>query len=73
MSQRGRMTYEEIYEKAISIIGRENVSDYRPAMYEGRLNGMFDFPKPTSVPNAIMIWLKNGDRIVYRAVEPKEG
>ena len=66
------MTYGEIFERAVSIIGRENVNDYRPAVYEGRLNGMFDFPYNTDIPNAIMIWLKNGDRIVYRAVEPKE-
>lgn len=67
------MTYGEIYEKAVSIIGRENVSNYSPAVYEGRLNGMIDFPRKTCIPNAIMIWLKNGDRIVYRTVEPKEG
>ena len=67
------MTYGDIYEKAVSIIGRENISDYRPAVYEGRLNGMFDFPRAVCIPNAIMIWLKNGDRIVYKAVEPKEG
>ena len=67
------MTYGEIYEKAVKVIGRENVSDYRPAVYEGRLNGMFDFPCKTCIPNSIMILLKNGDRIVYRAVELKEG
>ena len=66
------MTYGEIYERAVGLIGLDNVSDYRPAVYEGRLNGMFDFPRAVDVPNAIMIWLKNGDRIVYRAVE-KEG
>ena len=66
------MTYGDIFEKAVSIIGLENVNDYRPAVYEGRLNGMFDFPHATCVPNTIMIWLKNGDRIVYRAAEPKE-
>lgn len=66
------MTYGEIFERAASIIGRENVDDYRPAVYEGRMNGMFDFPHNTCVPNAIMIWLKNGDRIVYRAVEKGE-
>lgn len=64
-----RMTYGEIYEKAVSIIGCENVSDYRTVVYEGRLNGIFDFPCAVDVPNAIVIWLKNGDRIVYRAVE----
>lgn len=66
------MTYGEIYEKAVCVIGRENIEDYRPAMYEGRLNGMFNFPHLMAIPNAIMIWLKNGDRIVYRAVEPEE-
>lgn len=67
------MTYGEIYEKAVKVIGRENVSDYRPAVYEGRLNGMYDFPHNINIPNTIMIWLKNGDRIVYTAVEPREG
>lgn len=66
------MTYHDIFERAASIIGRENISDYRPAVYEGRLNGMFDFPRTVYVPNAIMIWLKNGDRIVYRAVEKED-
>lgn len=66
------MTYGEIYEKAVKVIGRENVSGYRPAVYQGKLNGMFDFPQSTGIPNAIMIWLKNGDRMVYRVVEPKE-
>lgn len=66
------MTYHEIFERAVSVIGRENVSDYRPAVYEGRLNGMFNFPQACSVPNAIMIWLKNGDRIVYRVVEKED-
>ncbi len=48
------------------------MSDYRPAVYEGRLNGMFNFPQACCVPNAIMIWLKNGDRIVYRLVEKED-
>lgn len=66
------MTYHEIFERAVGLIGRDNVSDYRPAVYEGRLNGMLYFPQARCVPDAIMIWLKNGDRIIYRAVEPKE-
>lgn len=28
------MIYRDIYEKAASIIGRENIEDYRPAVYE---------------------------------------
>ena len=63
------MTYHEIFERAVSVIGRENVLNYRPAVYEGRLNGMFNFPLAGCVPNTIMIWLKNGDRLVYQAVE----
>ena len=66
------MTYHDIFERAACLIGRENISDYRPAVYEGRLNGMFDFPHAGCVPNAIMIWLKNGDRIVYRVVEKED-
>ena len=65
------MTYGQIFEKAASIIGREHIEDYRPAVYEGRLNGMFDFPKPTVIPDAIIIWLKNGDRVVYRVADEK--
>ena len=63
------MTYREIFEKAVEIIGPENISDYRPADFEGRLNGMFDVPGPASIENAIVIWLINGDRILYRAKE----
>ena len=66
------MTYGEVFERAVEVIGRENVSDYRPAMYQERLNGMFDFPRVVDVPNAVVIWLKNGDRIVYRAMEKGE-
>lgn len=66
------MTYGEIFERAVSVIGRDNVSDYRPAVYECRLNGMFDFQPACCVPNAIMIWLKNGDRIVYRVLEKED-
>ena len=66
------MTYHDIFERAACLIGRENISDYRPAVYEGRLNGMFDFPSPNCIPNAIMIWLNNGDRLVYRVVDKEE-
>jgi hypothetical protein len=55
------MIYRDIYEKAASIIGRENVEDYRPAVYE----------VPAPMDSAITIWLKNGDVIIYKAMEDK--
>jgi hypothetical protein len=55
------MIYRDIYEKAASIIGRESIEDYRPAVYE----------VPAPMDNAITIWLKNGDVIIYKAMEGK--
>ena len=58
------MTYGEIYNKAKKIIGEENILDYRPAVFSGNPDSMFDFE--TCIPNTIMIWLKNGDVMMYR-------
>lgn len=55
------MIYKDIYEKVASIIGRENVEDYRPAVYE----------VPAPMDNSITIWLKNGDVIIYKVKEGK--
>ena len=52
------MTYGDIYKKAKEIIREENIVDYRPAILDD-----------VNVPNTIMIWLKNGDCIWYRAME----
>ena len=58
------MTYEEIFRKAQQIIGVENISDYRPAVFSGEEDTMCDFS--VCVPNTIMIWLKNHDCLWYR-------
>lgn len=60
------MTYKEIFEKAKEVIGEENIEDYRPAVfstqYDTFLSGI-----ETCVPDTIMIWLRNGDTVWYRA------
>lgn len=55
------MTYKEIYEKAAALIGKKNISDYRPAMIEEELHGddetMAHFNR-ICIPNTVSIWLK---------------
>lgn len=62
------MIYGEIYEKAAALIGKENISDYRPATIEEELHGddgiVTNF-KQICVPNTVCIWLKNGDIVWY--------
>ena len=60
------MTYEAIYKKACEVIGKDNIEDYRPAVFEAKPDTMLDGLE-RCVPNTIMIWLKNGDLIWYRA------
>ena len=55
------MTYEEIYNKAKTVIPEENIVDYRPAVI-----GDTDQVIYAVAHNAITIWLKNGDVIIYR-------
>ena len=62
------MTYGEIYQKAKAIIGEENVSDYRPAVFAAEPDTFLD-GLMACVPNTIIIWLKNGDSLWYRAKE----
>ena len=60
------MTYEEIFDKAKTIIGEENIVDYRPAVLSFEQDTFIDGVQ-VCVPNTIMIWLKNGDCLWYRA------
>ena len=62
------MTYDEIFNKAKEIIGKENIDDYRPAVFSAEPDTMLDGVEQC-VPNTINIWLKNGDVIWYRAKE----
>lgn len=52
------MTYGEIYDQFISTtnINASLLSDYRPCC------SLFDVP---DIPNAIIIWLKTGEKIIY--------
>lgn len=59
------MTYSELYERAIKKLNlkQEDIEDYRPAaeLYIEQVTG--------TIPDAIIIWLKSGEQIVY--IEPK--
>ena len=48
------MTYEAIYKKACEVIGKENIDDYRPAVFEAKPDTMLDGLE-RCVPNTIMI------------------
>lgn len=52
------MTYSEIYNKFLKStkIDRDLISDYRPCI------PLF---APTEIDNAIIVWLKDGSRIIY--------
>ena len=64
------MIYGDIYKKAKEIIGEENIVDYRPAIFSAEQNTFLDGVN-ISIPNTIMIWLKNGDYIWYRTMEER--
>lgn len=58
------MTYGDIRKKAGENI-KQNIEDYRPAcgLY---VDGMDDCEQ---IPNAIICWLENGDKVIYIAKE----
>ncbi len=62
------MKYEDIYNKAKEVIGEENIYDYRPAVFSAEQDTFLDGVN-ACIPNTIMVWLKNGDCIWYRAKE----
>lgn len=55
------MTYEELLDKAIEVLNLDitNIDDYRPAcqITVKQLNSF--------IPNAIVIWFKTGETIIY--------
>lgn len=53
------MTYGKVYEEFCNKFPNAEVNDYRPAapLYVDELN--------TSIPNAIIVWLKDGSKIIY--------
>lgn len=55
------MTYDEMYDKALRELHleREEIEDYRPA-------SKIHIPElERDIPNAIIIWLKNGSKIIH--------
>ena len=52
-------TYGDIYEEFCNKFPNAGTDDYRPAapLYVDELN--------TSIPNAIVVWLKDGSKIIY--------
>ena len=52
------MTYGDIFEefKTVTQISGDVIDDYRPCYQD------YDVP---CIPNAIVIWLKNHDKIIY--------
>lgn len=55
------MTYKEIYEEFCNKFPNAEIEDYRPAV-------SMHIPQLTSgIPNAIIIWLKDGSKVVYIA------
>jgi hypothetical protein len=61
------MDDKEILNRAKTVIPEEQIVDYRPAVFEGSPDTMCEFS--AVIPNIIMIWLKNGDCIWYKATE----
>lgn len=59
------MTYGEIYKKALETIPQGLISDYRPENYSKGFR-LVD----AEYINSIVIWLKNGDEIIYTVKEP---
>ena len=62
------MTDKEIYQRAKEVIGDENILEYRPAVFDTAEDTMLSGVS-FCIPDTIMIWLKNGDCIWYRANE----
>lgn len=63
------MTYGDIYEEFCKKFPKAKVSDFRPAlsMY---IPGLSNLTK--GIPNAIVIWLKDGGSIIYIAESEDE-
>ncbi len=65
------MKYGEIYNRAKAVIGEENIDDYRPAVLSTEPDTFLEGVE-FCIPNTIMIWLKNGDAIWYRAKDGEQ-
>ena len=61
------MTYGDIYEEFCNKFPNAEVEDYRPAvqMHVEQLN--------VGIPNAIIVWLKDGSKVIYISEVKKGG
>lgn len=55
------MTYGDIYNEFCKKFPNAGAEDYRPAC------GMYIPQLSWSIPNAIIVWLKDGSRVIYIA------
>lgn len=55
------MTYEEIYKEFCNKFPNTKREDYRPA------DPMFIPQLMRGIPNAIIVWLKDGSKVIYIA------
>ena len=53
------MTYNDIYNEFLKKFPNANVEDYRPA------DLMFIPQLLRGIPNAIIVWLKDGGKVIY--------
>ena len=64
-ASKNRITYEDIYNEFCKKFPNVEVEDYRPA-------DPFLVPQLTrDIPNAIVVWFKDGNKAVYIAKEEK--
>lgn len=63
------MTYGDIYEEFLTgtKIDESLIEDYRPAI----LPFIHDLVPADVIPNAIVVWFKNGSKIIYFARKEK--
>lgn len=54
-------TYEDIYNEFLAKFPNSKVEDYRPA------DPMFIYGLYEPIPNAIIVWLKDGSKVIYIA------
>ena len=60
----GMLEDKDILERAKKVIGEKNISDWRPTVI-----GNYDEVVYALVPNAITIWLNNGDVLIYKYID----
>ena len=60
------MTYGEIYKEFCNKFPNAEIEDYRPA------DPIFIPQLARGIPNAIIVWMKDGSKVIYIADSAKE-